>query len=218
MSNKFIDSIKEVNTAQKEAANQLKIVEAKVKELKPLLINLVQDIKRAWDIQETYLRDEIQKIAKKYKFRFSNEDYAKDNLDEIIWMIGNNFALYNESCEYIALYPIAEFTIRDVTISVKKDELLINFEFHDMDGFEIQIAKSILDFYFSENKSEVERVQFLSDYMRNAIDAVHIPEFQKRCEEYQAAMKVDETKNERIERLRREAQELGLDIVDKKKK
>lgn len=54
--------------------------------------------------------------------------------------------------------------------------------------------------------------------MHSKIDDKHIPAFQKRCEKYQATMTVDETKNERIERLRKEAQELGLDIVDKKKK
>lgn len=216
MSNQLLDTVLKLQKAQSEyntAKNQLNTYKD---EAYDIIKDIAADAYKAWSSVEPKLAECINNIAKKYNFEFSNEDYADNNLDEIIWRIGNNFPIYNESCQLISDYPLESANLDSLETSVQKDNtIFVECVFHGMDGFNMTLPITFLDKYLSAGENNE---QVFVDYMNASLRDVHLPEFEKRCKDAIPVKKeTSSSKEERLKRLAAEAEELGLTLVEKKK-
>lgn len=179
-------------------------------ELYDHIVDIVTDFGDVWSERRDSVTELVHSMGTAAGFQFSMEDYHENNLDEIVWTLGNHFPIYNESCVEIIDYPLHDANVADITCTTDKDTVTFAVSFTDMDDFECKVDKELLAAYF---KAE-DRKALIKEHMSAKLNTL-LEELSKRFNRVKPKAAVASTKEARLKQLQEEAAELGMTLVSK---
>lgn len=131
------------------------------------ITNIVTTASKVWDDREKEITSNIEAMAAKRNFKFTEFEYAPLNKDEILFALGNLLPIYNQNCIRIDEYKSSWNDVQIRSLSIKEYtsyiEVIADFG-NELDGFEVYLDNEMLNEYYKAS-SDTEEYQAISKYL-----------------------------------------------------